>query len=218
MTPELNILMCDDDIILCEKPAGVLSQPGETKELSMIEFLRETLSGEVYPVHRLDRQTRGLMVYARNAASAASLSRQIQNGIMKKQYLAVVHGEVFPASAVLEDLLLHDRRKNKSYVVDRQRKGVKKAVLDYQVLAVRDEKSLLQIRLHTGRTHQIRVQFSSRQHPLVGDQRYGGGKGELSLVSTVLSFQHPRTGKTLSFTFVPDSLDIFSEIQLKSFQ
>ena len=150
------------------------------------------------------------MVYAKTQASAAWFSREIQQGNLKKEYLAVVRGAPEADSGELNDLLLHDVRKNKSYVVNRMRGGVKKARLSYAVLEKQPDRTLVQVRLFTGRTHQIRVQFASRKLPLMGDGRYGGGSGELALWSVRLTFRYH--GKELCFTEKPDSLGGFCGI------
>jgi 23S rRNA pseudouridine1911/1915/1917 synthase len=175
----------------------------------MISLLQSQLGGEIYPVHRLDREVGGVMVYARTRDAAAALSQSIQAGVVKKEYLAVVLGVPEQESGILEDLLLHDTRKNKSYVVKRMRGGVRKARLSYQVLETKEGRSLVQVRLFTGRTHQIRVQFASRQLPLQGDGRYGGGSGTIALWSVRLTFPHPKTKKQCVFQLLPDSLGEF---------
>ena len=175
----------------------------------MIDLLSAQLGGEIYPIHRLDRQVGGVMVYAKTQKAAAELSRAIQQGTMKKEYLAVVHGCPEADAGEMQDLLLHDARKNKSYVVSRMRAGVKKARLSYRVLTREEERTLVQVRLFTGRTHQIRVQFASRQLPLMGDGRYGGGSGEIALWSVRLTF--PYGGKTMCFGALPDSLGGLTE-------
>jgi 23S rRNA pseudouridine1911/1915/1917 synthase len=149
------------------------------------------------------------MVYARTKDAAAALSQNIQAGTVKKEYLAVVQGKPEQETGILEDLLLHDARKNKSYVVKRLRNGVRKAKLSYQVLVTQAGRSLIQVRLFTGRTHQIRVQFASRQMPLQGDGRYGGGSGKIALWSVRLTFPHPKTGKLCVFQLLPESLGEF---------
>lgn len=206
----IPILYQNEDLVVCQKPRNVLSQAGKDGEASMVTLLNEQIGGEIYPVHRLDRQVGGVMVYARTQRAAAELSRAIQQGTMKKEYLAVVHGAPAEDAGEMQDLLLHDARKNKSYVVSRMRGGVKKARLSYRVLTREGDRTLVQVRLFTGRTHQIRVQFASRQLPLVGDGRYGGGSGELALWSVRLTF--PYRGKTLCFSRLPDQLGGFSEL------
>ncbi len=171
----MQILFQSSDLIVCVKPVGVTSQ-GEAQN-AMPQMLSQQLGGQVYPVHRLDTQTGGVMVYARTNRSAASLSECIRQGSLHKEYLAVIEGIPAEDTGTLKDLLFHDRMKNKTYVVARKRAGVKEAILDYHVLqsVQSDGKSysLVHVLLHTGRTHQIRVQFSSRGLPLLGDGKYG---------------------------------------------
>ena len=206
---QLRILYQNDEFLVCEKPRNVLSQAGKPGQRSMIDLLCAQVGGEIYPVHRLDQQVGGIMVYARTQAAAAYFSREIQQGNMKKEYLAVLHGGPEEDAGELNDLLLHDARKNKSYVVSRMRGGVKKARLSYRVLGRTPEETLVQVRLFTGRTHQIRVQFASRQMPLAGDGRYGGGSGEIALWSVRLTFRYH--GKELCFAELPDRLGGFTE-------
>lgn len=172
----------------------------------MPRLLSEELGGDIYCVHRLDRAVGGVMVYARTAAAAAALSRQIAACQFHKEYLAVVQGRPEEDSAILRDLLFWDRAKNKSFVVKRQRGGVKDAELEYALLEALPELSLLRVILHTGRTHQIRVQFSSRAMPLVGDVKYGSRYRDcaLALWSHALGFRHPATGKAMSFSAMPE--------------
>ena len=193
----MKILYSDKDIVSCIKPVGVDS------EKQMIDLLKTELAGEFFPVHRLDMNVSGVMVYARNRNSAASLSKIIQDNQMIKEYVAMVHGEV-DESGDWEDLLFKDSRKNKVFVVKRMRHGVKKARLEFKRLNSQNETSLVHIRLHTGRSHQIRVQFSSRGFPLVGDHKYGS-RSELTepmLYSCRLTF--PYKGKTIQFESYPD--------------
>ena len=192
----MEILYSDADLAVCVKPVGLNS------EADVPATLKEALSGEFFTVHRLDQNVGGVMVYARNSKAAAELSRAIQSGEMVKEYLAIVHGAP-PDSGVLEDLLWKDSSKNKVFVVKRERKGVKKAKLEYKTLH-RDENSLVRIRLHTGRSHQIRVQFASRGFPLLGDHKYGARDGFTApyLFSCKLTF--PFKGKALTFEATPD--------------
>ncbi len=203
----MEILYKDSHIIACIKPAGTLSEGEGNGCLPML--LRQRLSElnekntDIYTVHRLDRETAGVMVYARTSAAAACLSAQIQNGEFKKQYLAVIHGVPDSPAGMLRDLLYYDRRLGKSFVVDRERKGVKTAELDYTLLGSQNSLSLISVNLHTGRTHQIRVQFASRSFPLVGDRRYGAPPSEyrgIALLSHKLTFYSPADKSELTFT------------------
>ena len=200
----LTVLHKDNDIAVVIKPVGLLSEDGEG---SLPALLREELSvNEVFPIHRLDRTVGGVMVYALNKKSAAALSQSVQNGDMKKRYLAIVHGKPVEDSGVFEDLLFKDSKKNKSFVVTRERKGVKKASLEYEVLKSDEDCSLVKILLHTGRSHQIRVQFSSRKMPLVGDGKYGAPDNEknICLFSHSLTFPHPKSGDVVAFSAMPE--------------
>ena len=196
------LLFEDKEIVVCLKPAGVLSQQGEGE--NMPDLLSEGGKREIFPVHRLDRETGGIMVFAKTSRAAAELSKQITENKLKKRYFAVIKGCPDEKSGVLEDLLYRDKQKNKTFIVKRMRKGVRDAKLEY---TVRDEKeglSLISVLLHTGRTHQIRVQFSGRKMPLYGDGRYGGGGGELALFACGLSFEHPASGEKMKFSALPD--------------
>lgn len=168
----IDILFENSDYLACVKPVGIASQNDGADD--MVKLLTQQIGVKVYPVHRLDTTVGGTMIFAKNAKCAADLSKQIQNGTFIKRYLAVVNGAPLEKIGVFEDLLFKDSRKNKSFVVNRERKGVKKAKLEYELLDTNNEKSLLKILLHTGRSHQIRVQFASRKMPLVGDGKYGG--------------------------------------------
>ena len=197
----MEILEQNAAYVVCVKPAGIPSQ-GEGPEAMPARLAAELralsaqpaagpsaspaepslgLHGEIYPVHRLDQAVGGVMVYARTKQAAAALSRAIQEGRMEKEDLAVLTKPMAEASGTLRDLLYHDRVKNKTYVVKRKRNGVKEAVLDYETLASGAEGTLIHVHLHTGRTHQIRVQFASRGCPLAGDGKYGG-KGSAPLL------------------------------------
>ncbi len=196
-----DILFEDKSIIVCLKPAGLQSQGGKGDLVALLDeyFSRTDPTAKAYPVHRLDKETTGIMVFAKTSKAAAELSAQITRGEMKKHYFAVVQGEP-EDEGVLKDLLFHDRQKNKTYTVKRSRKGVKEASLEFIKKATKDSLSLLDILLHTGRTHQIRVQFASRKMPLLGDGKYGGGSGKLALFAYKLEFAHPNTKEKLCFT------------------
>lgn len=191
----MELLHLEPGLVVCRKEAGMDS------ETDLPRMLKEQVGGDIFPVHRLDRGTEGLMVYARTRQAAAALSRAIQSGAFQKEYLALVHG-CPPEEGVWEDLLFKDSRKNKVFVVNRQRAGVKPAKLSYRVIRPGDE-TLVRVFLETGRTHQIRVQFSSRGYPLVGDHKYGSRakQTEPMLFSAALRF--PWKGKTLHFEANP---------------
>lgn len=172
----IQVIFKNNNYIVCIKPIGVSSQKSEGQ--NMIDILSDITESDIYPVHRLDTAVSGVMVYAKNSKTASYLSKLIQNGDFNKEYLAVIHGVPEKSSDLLVDLLFKDSKKNKSFVVKRERKGVKKASLEYTVLSTVEINgktcSLVHIKLHTGRSHQIRVQFSSRKMPLYGDGKYGG--------------------------------------------
>lgn len=201
----LDLLYFDSDIAVCVKPAGVLSE-GDGKNcmpyLLSLELKERGIDASVFVVHRLDRETEGLTVFALNEASAAALSLSFQNGDAVKIYHALCVGVIENDADVLCDLLFYDRGRGKSFVVDRERKGVRKASLEYSVLRRFSDRTLISVRLHTGRTHQIRVQFASRGHALCGDRRYGAPSeygNKLCLCAVSLSFTHPRTKERMSF-------------------
>lgn len=201
----LDLLYFDSDIAVCVKPAGVLSE-GDGKNsmpyLLSLELKERGIDASVFVVHRLDRETEGLTVFALNEASAAALSLSFQNGDAVKIYHALCVGVIEKDADVLCDLLFYDRGRGKSFVVDRERKGVRKASLEYSVLRRFADRTLISVRLHTGRTHQIRVQFASRGHALCGDRRYGAPSeygNKLCLCAVSLSFTHPRTKERMSF-------------------
>ena len=209
---EFNVLYNDNDIVVCIKPQGIISQGDLNGKANMVSILEENLNTRIFPVHRLDKETGGVMVYAKNAKSAANLSRAVANNEIKKEYLALVHNEIEIDSDTLTDFLFFDRQRNKSYVVKRERKGVKKAILEYKKLSVNriDEQiyTLVKVLLKTGRTHQIRVQFASRGHSLFGDKKYGADDNfnSLGLWAYKLTFKHPTTNKTLEFCCLPNTV------------
>lgn len=191
----MDILFSDKHLAVCVKPVGLDS------EHDLPEAIRQALGGEVFTIHRLDKNVGGVMVYARTKQQAAALSKSVQEGSMVKEYVAMVHGTP-PENGDWQDLLWKDSSKNKVFVVTRERKGVKKARLEFQRLSA-GETSLVHIRLHTGRSHQIRVQFASRGFPLVGDRKYGG-KDEYTaplLFSRRISF--PYQGRIQTFEAMP---------------
>lgn len=198
----MEILEQNAAYVVCIKPAGIPSQ-GEGLD-AMPARLAAEVGGEIYPVHRLDQAVGGVMVYARTKQAAAALSRAIQEGRMEKDYLAVLTKPMAEASGTLRDLLYHDRVKNKTYIVKRKRNGVKEAVLDYETLASGAEGTLVRVHLHTGRTHQIRVQFASRGCPLAGDGKYGGKGSAPLLWSYRLAFPDPRDGTMRIFERRPE--------------
>ena len=199
----------DDNIIVAFKPYGLLSEADGTNPNLPAVLKEETGCDSIFTVHRLDRTTQGLMVYAKTQEAARRLSAMIQQGRVEKTYLAVVEGVPEEEQGEYADLLYFDRRKNKSYVVKRERKGVKQARLQYEVLQTIEHEgqrlSLLKIQLLTGRTHQIRVQFASRKMPLVGDRRYGSHipADHIQLCAARLSFSHPLTGEEMRFSYDP---------------
>ena len=192
----MEILYSDNGIAVCIKPVGLDS------EAEVPAALKERLGGEIFPIHRLDKNVGGVMVYARTKQAAAALSKAVQEGTMVKEYVATVHGSP-PETGDWTDLLFKDSSKNKVFVVKKERKGVKKARLEFESLRP-GEDSLVRIRLHTGRSHQIRVQFSSRGFPLVGDHKYGSrdDKKEPMLFSCCITF--PWKGESRRFEALPD--------------
>ena len=196
------VLFEDSALLVCVKPAGVLSEKSEKP--NMVSMTSEHTGTETFPVHRLDKETGGVMVYAKTKQAAAALSEQIRQGSIKKRYLAVAQGIFEEKSGEMTDLLFRDKQKNKTFAVDRERAGVKTAELEYTVLDEKNGYSLADILLHTGRTHQIRVQFSSRKHPLWGDRKYGGRSGDLALFAYSLEFTHPVSGEILKYEYLPD--------------
>ena len=188
----MEVLYTDKHFVVIVKPVGVDSE----------HDVPALLGGEIYPIHRLDKNVGGVMVYARTKYAAAALSKAVQEGAMVKEYVATVHGTP-PESGDWTDLLFKDSSKNKVFVVKKERRGVKKARLEFRRLTAGPQ-SLVRIRLHTGRSHQIRVQFSSRGFPLVGDRKYGG-KDEYTapmLFSCCLTFPHK--GQLLRFEQLPE--------------
>lgn len=204
----MDIIYQDKDILVCVKPAGVLStdEPGGLPEL-----VREALGdpgANVRTVHRLDRTVSGLMVLARRSKAASELSRQIRDGEFGKEYMAVCHGTLQDDHGEFRDLLLRNKQERKTYIVTEPGKDVQEAILEYWVLNRAENMTRVRIRLHTGRTHQIRAQFSGRGLPLVGDKKYGIPEDDcrIALWSCRLTFQHPYSGKPMEFQLDPPEL------------
>ena len=202
----LDILYCDDDIVVCVKPPRVLStdEPGGLPELLRLQLGTE----DFRTVHRLDRVVSGLMVVARNAKAASDISRQIREESFEKEYLAIVHGTPQQANGRLEDLLARDKARKMTMVVQEMAKGVQPAALRYRVLNSQNGMSRVCIQLETGRTHQIRVQFASRDLPLVGERKYAvlDDPCQIALWSHRLVFTHPVTGEKMEFVKQPPEI------------
>ena len=210
----MNIIYQDKSILVVIKPAGVLStdEPGGVPELA-----REALGNPkacVRTVHRLDRVVAGLMVLARTPEAASKLSEQIRAHDFGKTYLAVVHGEPEALSGTYRDLLDRDPKERKTFVTTKPGKGVQEAMLDYEVLSSENGLSLVKIFLQTGRTHQIRCQFSSRGLPLWGDKKYSTlpDDGPIALWSHCLHFAHPDTGEILCFEHDPPEIEPWTSL------
>lgn len=187
----MEILYTDKNITVIVKPVGMDSE----------HDVPAALGGEIYPIHRLDKNVGGVMVYARTKKAAAALSRAVQEGTMVKEYVALVHGTP-PEKGDWEDWLFKDSAKNKVFVVRKERRGVKKARLEYKRLT-EGETSLVRIRLHTGRSHQIRVQFASRGFPLVGDHKYGARDESAAPMLFSCAIRFPVDGKIYEFEKLP---------------
>ena len=207
---KLQILFEDRHLIACVKPFGVMSQ-GNEKTRSICDDINEYLKAkgedsQAFVIHRLDKTTGGVMVFAKTKVAAGKMSTLVQNGGFHKEYLAVLCGTPLDKSGELSDLLYHDKQKNKTYVVKRERKGVKKARLFYEVVSQNEYNdalcTLVKVKLYTGRTHQIRVQFASRKFPLVGDRKYGTTVEDktIALWSHKISFIHPFSGENIEVT------------------
>ena len=211
----MKLLYHDSQIAVAVKPRGVLSQEGNGK--NMPSLLAEALGGEIFPVHRLDRETGGVMVFARTKKAAAALSEAIQNGRFKKEYFAVTSAQIGENEGQMDDVLFFDRAKNKVFPVKKERKGAKKARLSYELLEEKNSRFLFRVTPETGRTHQIRVQFASRKMPLEGDRKYGGRACEgFGLFAHKLSFPHPTKNDEFSFAALPEEEEpwsIFTTLQ-----
>ncbi len=211
----MKLIYQDKQILVCTKPGGVLStdEPG-----GMPDLIRAGLGDKnacVRTVHRLDRVVGGLMVFARTPKAASELSRQIRERTFDKEYLAVVHGAPETGRGTYRDLLLRSKQERKTYVVHHMEKGVQEAILDYEVLGKTDNLTLVRITLRTGRTHQIRSQFSSRDLPLVGDRKYSTREDncQIALWSYRLAFRHPGSRQAVEYRCLPPAVWPWTEFQ-----
>lgn len=211
----IRIFFEDSALVVCEKPVGVLSAPESGKRRNMPDMLKkQTRAYKIDVIHRLDQPVGGVMVYSKSSRATPSLYRQMASHRIVKEYLAVVHGVPQPSNGEMHDWLCKDTERCKSAVVPPDTRGAKDAALSYRVLQTvcKDGRtiSLVRVRLHTGRTHQIRVQFSYRRHPLIGDEKYGAPADPLcnglGLWSYHLAFRHPVTGKPVDTTCAPPAV------------
>ena len=203
----MELLYVDEKIVVCVKPAGAPStdEPGGLPEL--VRLALGDPKATVKTVHRLDQVVSGVMVLARTARAASDLSEQIRNHQFEKEYLAAIHGCPAEDKGTFRDLLARNKAEKKTYIVTEPGKDAQEAVLDYQVVARSEELSKVRIRLHTGRTHQIRAQFSGREFPLVGDKKYGRGEDcDIALWSCRVAFRHPKTGEFMEFQKKPPAV------------
>lgn len=206
----LDIIYEDADIILVHKPAGVATQTKRLGQQDMESLLKNyrAKKGEtpyIGVVHRLDQPVEGIMVFAKNQKAAATLSKQVQQHVIGKYYYAVTECMPTEPKGVLEDYLLTDKKTNVTQVVNADVPEAKKAKLEYEVVEEKESKTLIRIKLHTGRQHQIRVQMAHMGCPLVGDSKYGSGasKEGLALCSYRLEFEHPTTSEKCNFEISP---------------
>ena len=217
---DINVLYEDNQIIVVEKEPNIPSQGDKTRDIDMLSLVKQYIKkkynkpGEAYIglVHRLDRPVGGVMVFARTSKSASRLSEQVRNKTLQKTYIAVVDGHFEYKNGILEDYLYKDERNNISKVVDKNKKNAKLAKLEYEVLDYDEKRDLstVKIKLHTGRHHQIRVQFANVGHSLYGDQKYGvRGKGkQIRLWAYELEFEHPVKKEMMCFKSVPPFVNL----------
>ena len=215
---QLKVIYEDNHIIVVEKPVNIPSQGDKTGDIDLLTIVKQYIKekyqkpGNVYLglVHRLDRPVGGVMVFAKTSKAAGRLSDQVREKQFQKTYLTIVNGKMEEMQETLEDYLLKDERNNKSKVVPEGTKNSKLAILDYEVLKFDADLNLsvLKIHLHTGRHHQIRVQLSSRNHSIYGDQKYGGrGHGkQLTLWAYELQLFHPTKNEKMIFQSMPEKI------------
>ena len=214
----MKIIYEDNHIIVVEKPVNIPSQGDKTGDKDMLSLVKEYLKekykkpGEVYLglVHRLDRPTGGVMVFAKTSKAASRLSEQVRNKDFVKKYLCIIDGKMEKQDDTLKDYLYKNEKNNMSRIANSKEKNAKEAILDYKVIKYNEEinLSVVEVTLHTGRHHQIRVQFSSRNHSLYGDQKYGTrGRGkQLALWAYYLSIIHPTTKERMEFKIYPEKI------------
>lgn len=211
----IKVIYEDNHLLVVEKPVNILSQGDDTNDKDMVNLLKDYVKnkynkpGNVYIglVHRLDRPVGGVMVFAKTSKAASRLSEQVRNKTFKKTYRAVIHGTMNKNKDTLKDYLYKNKKTNMVTVVNKNHKEAKDAILNYETLGTKQGFSLVEIDLKTGRSHQIRVQFASRRHPLFGDQRYGQDVNkvgqQISLWSHKIEIVHPTTKEKLEFTCEP---------------
>ena len=211
----VKVIYEDNHLLVVEKPVNILSQGDDTNDKDMVNLLKQYIKekynkpGNVFIglVHRLDRPVGGVMVFAKTSKAASRLSEQIRNKTLKKTYRAVIHGTMVKEESILKNYLYKNKKTNMVSVVNKNHKEAKNAELSYKTLDTKNGLSLVEIDLKTGRPHQIRVQFSSRKHPLFGDQRYGQGVNkvgqQISLWSYKIEIQHPTTKEKMEFICEP---------------
>ena len=219
---DLKVIYEDNHIIVVEKKPNIPSQADKTEDIDMLSIVKSYIKekyqkpGNVYLglIHRLDRPVGGIMIFAKTSKAASRLSNQVREKVFKKKYLAVVDGKLDKKEGVLEDYLYKDERNNISKVVKKEKKNAKYAKLEYKVLKYNKIKdlSLLEINLHTGRHHQIRVQLSNMGHSIFGDQKYGTrGRGkQIALWAYELTIIHPTTKEKMTFTDMPEAVGTWS--------
>lgn len=222
----LKVLYEDNHIIVVIKPYNIPSQSDKTNDIDMLSLVKEYIKekyqkpGNVYVglVHRLDRPVGGIMVFAKTSKAASRLSESIRNKSFSKTYLAVVNGKFEKQNGILENYLWKDEALNMSKVVSKDKKGAKLARLTYEVLAEKNDLSLVKINLETGRHHQIRVQFSNAGHSLYGDQKYDKGSmgKQIALWAYRLEFKHPVKDEIMKFEALPEKNDVFDELIKKA--